>query len=436
MVMVTTRRHPMWALGAMSIFAIGASGACESTPPDDSEPSEVAAPDGGDASAEGADAGDAASAETIPTCGETVCPIGPDPVCDVDRAVRIGSEATCEDTANGPACGLEEVQTRCDEDPNGLCLGGECVVVDGGMCGWKWGEHLAITSEFRFGNHSDEINPETGKPVDECCFDFDGDGDIDNSWSESLKSLAPFLGDANEVIATQLENDLAWNGFDVLGLDDIENDPQVELVGYFLVPSRDNDGAHPSSGQVKALMRASSFRDGTLLPRISASGSIVNGRFVSQVARYVILLGNMDLRIELPFRGVRIEADVKLDENGKGVIFDGDGLGAKIGGYVLRSDLFEALNRDLSDTCVCKSTGPDGVPLDPANGTCYPPADFGCEDPDPVCAFLHGPLCESFVSFYQPDFDSDGDGVLDAQTSGIFFRTRQVEITGWHVVCQ
>jgi hypothetical protein len=408
------------------VACLGAIG-CESAPADPSEP-EV---DGGDASSIEDLLGEVgADADIRPTCATTTCPVGPLPYCDVDHANAIATETTCEDTADGPVCGLREVVTPCDDSAAGLCLLGACTTIDGGRCNWQWGENLAIMDEFRFGNHSDEIDPATGEPVDACCFDFTGDGKIDNSWSASLRALAPFLGDANEVLANQFKNGLAWNGLDVRGLDDIENDPQVDLIGLLLVPDADNDGKHPRSGEATTKVRGASFREGTTLPRISASGAIINGRFVSETARFVILLGGERARVELLFRGARIEGDVSFDENGRGIVFDGPGGGAHLGGYVVQSELFDAVNRDIADTCVCRSTGPNGEPLDPANGTCFPAADPSCEDPDPVCNLLHGPLCESFVSFYQPDFDADGDGVLDSQTSGAFFHTRQVEITG------
>lgn len=359
------------------------------------------------------------------TCEQIGCPEGPPPVCDAERAASFVTTQVCEDRGDGPKCHPRTDAVACDPERTHLCLERECREAPRNGCGWQPSEHTSIIKKFAFADMGEVIDPTTMERTDSCCRDFDGDGTMDNGWSDSVRALQPLIGDANQLYADQIRRGNGLIILDTRELDDPVaplNDDYVEIVGYFGTYAGGSPGL-AGDGNSLFHIQGSSFQRGTWRPVLSAVGAIEGGHFRSSSARFSAILKGTSFYLEVPIRDARFEGDVTVGDHGELLFAGPHAQGAALSGYLERSELYRAINLDLANQCTCRSVAPDGAPLDPVTGRCNPPADPSCVDPIDFCAALHGILCEPFIHTIPPDFDADGDGAADSFTVGMFFET-------------
>lgn len=358
------------------------------------------------------DAGSDADDVSVDACAGFVCAPPPSSHCAVHREalVRFGDGVCIAD--DGPACHYAEEPEPCGV--GALCIDGACQAMPS-RCDFPVGDHLTVTRFLDFGNQSDERDPETGEPVDACCTDFDGDGFVDNAMGDSFRELAPILGPTSTI----------WQGviqrgpplFELRGVDDWVNDAEVEVFGY------GGKSYVPATGVVT--IAADGFEPGTNLPPMSGRGFIQDGvlHLVDGYQRTVLGPADIPIIVEI----TRFELRGKITPAADGIGFALDGLdgepGARASGLIERDAVLAALNLHGPTQCHCATFGvPDEPFIDLVSGTCQPielrDPTPGCEESDPLCQLLEGPLCDFLVARLLPDIDTNDDGQADAISVG------------------
>lgn len=284
----------------------------------------------------------------------------------------------------------------------------------------------SVMTEVRIGNQG-SIDPATQLPNDACCFDFTGDGQVDNKLGQIFRSMGQLAGmDVNGLYADAIASGSVLKMVSVEGLDDLVNDGAVQVS---LLDGKDADADLTNNlvglGSFEVL--ASSFgQDGRAVSRF-ANGSVTSGQLVagpSTVRLSLPLLGTM---VELELSEARLEGPILLGPDGKGLaIGSASGEGAKLGGVVRRRDVAQALNAAARKcSCLQYADGKDAISIT-SNSTlkCETPAKDDCTAQDGAFCDSFGSFCAVTLGLFASDVDLDGDGAKSSIDDGVSLGVR------------
>jgi hypothetical protein len=287
---------------------------------------------------------------------------------------------------------------------------------------FEWGTASVITSFA--------IEGEADDPV--CCFDYNGDGDVDNALG-TLLAGANFQGQINDSIAEGINDGSIAILLEHDGLEGpLMGGTTAEFnVNFWLGEwGTDADGnvitALDPAGNNPLLIDPASIDSGAqplaYIPDAQLDGGAVDaGPGVFQLA--IELLGTpLVLRVS----AARVQADVDFPNSS---IDGGVALtNAQLGGYVKAEDIVEAINV-FATTCEC--LGLNGAPLLGDTG-CSPNADAAaCTDAgEDTCAQIASNCNLLSAVPALADIDADGDGELDAISIGATFTAAGATIQG------
>ncbi len=313
-----------------------------------------------------------------------------------NNGTTVPAPPTCAD-ANPPA--------RCSEDPTTKT---------------DWAPTSIINQLIIEGTEDDPV----------CCFDYTGDGEIDNALGQDVGGLIG-LDAINDNIATSIDDGSLVLLLEHAGLDDATTDDDF-LINFFIGSHVEPfDGLEATNNQV--LIDPASFDMGSQPQAYVPDASVTGGAVAAGPGTVKIQISLAAATLDVTVSQARIEADVDAANSA----LDATGVslsGGKLGGVVKVRDVFTAANEFAANSCTCLGLT---QPLLDDNGMC--PEDGGdvtaCEDAmEDTCATV-GENCGLFgaVSIFA-DVDLDGDGAAgtidDGLSLGASFTTAGAEITG------
>lgn len=266
-------------------------------------------------------------------------------------------------------------------------------------------------------------------PNRSCCFDYTGDGQIDNAVGAQIVSLAQTLGfaDVNSSIAsaigtgelvylityadwTALEADSNISLSMLSGTDtDLDYLDNLQGTGSFFPDPASLDA------QGKPLWRFSQAR--VAAPAMAGGQSKLSASGGSLDVTFPGLVDAVELRLEQ----VRLEASVvggaTLEAGGRVALVQG-----KLGGVLPRARFFDSLNV-VSNQCACLRRDAFAYNAETNRYTCTLDQTYCAQDPDDGCRSVGDrALCSSLAFLSrQTDVDTDSDGRDDAFSFGATF---------------
>lgn len=335
-------------------------------------------------------------------CGSEACVDRPAPGCSPDKLSRWSYTADpfCQDDAGGfPMCVWPLTDAR--------CLEGEACRVEGDSALCAAPRDTCEVALSRFGTWISAARLPSGDD-DACCFDFDGDGTVDNGLAELAQSVAGlFDSDPQAFIDAFVERALNAYLLQYTGLDSVFDDAGLRvdvLVGY----DKDGDPTDNRLGTERFLVRTGSYDGpnpvGTLASSVIADG-VLSGR--SATMRFPMPL-TADLFIA-EVRDVRLEGQVYLGANGRGLTLEGTGAGghgARFGALFPLAEVYRAVNAFAHDTCTCLDTaGADLVSNADGFWQCHAADSAACNpaDPDEARCIDLAAYCSAAILLLRPD---------------------------------
>ena len=348
-------------------------------------------------------------------CDPNPCDDPPADGCEGDTPVVYDATGDCIFIADSVSCGYSFTEGEpCAEGT--FCSEGACV--DGGPPS-EFGEDVSVISEM--------VIAAANEPED-CCFDFDGDGQVDNGVGGLLSSLGMFLGDVD--LDGSLAEAIADGSITIVleadGLDDLENDDSVDVRGYV---------GYYEDGEV--LIQPGSFNeDGTPLVHFT-QGEVIDG---------VATMGPNDFQTSLPLAGINLSLEVK-DARGQTEVSAGsdgehfDMTDGRLGGLIPFGDIVQTLNT-VAATCECLDL--EGGSMFDLNGEDSISCSSAFDDANPSCSDSDGDLCTGLagiadqkflvcnigLGLIKPDIDTDFNGKGDHFSIGLRFEGEATEISG------
>lgn len=384
---------------------------------------------------DGSDEGDVADGAEVAgdACSGVSCEVPP-VRCNEDRSgVVVSSEAVCVADGGAFECRASEAMTACAFGTE-FCIDERCMT-HAEFCQPDPKRRWTYFTKLAGGNQSDPL-PD-GTIADRCCFDFDGDGEIDNRLGQIFWQNRALLGDVNEITVKQIASGLLSMLVEIRGLPDREegdgsnaplNAEHVEIMGA--------GGGIPTNGATGLgttyVYNPPSWFPRTHLPRAFGTGKIVDGRLLAYDGQSVLRTGGTLPGLQVPIKHVRFDARVSIGPNGRGLAMGGlsGDRGGQYGGLVPTRGFYELVNAVVTEQCPCAQFGPNVLPVDLDTGECNPPIEGDCSAGEPYCQAFTGPLCSAFMGLFEPDIDSDGDGKLDSLSVGFWFEGTSIEVTG------
>lgn len=266
-----------------------------------------------------------------------------------------------------------------------------------------------------------------------CCFDFSGNGNIDNRLG-GLLGVAENLGfDVNGGLETALRFGDVIYLFEFSGLSNTDYDSDFDLA-FYTGTDTDFDFEPNYAGTGEVWVRPDALE--TIVPvkpkwgfetasinegQIDATGGFLRLEFPG-------LLDEVRIDVVQARLTATIDPDADLTAGGLVPMTDG-----KLGGVVLRDDFFTSLN-DASIACDCLGRA---VYTKNASGTYSCNSTFSdevaCEsDPAQGCRFLASSQYCSVLGTLSSsvDIDTDGDGTKDGYSFGATFNAVGASIQG------
>lgn len=378
---------------------------------------------------------DALEDVAIDRCEPNPCTEPPsEPACSLDRTTRgVAAEGpgACVALEDGHQCTYTMEPTACG--PEALCSLGACVQV-GTYCDWPVDDGpWTFGVVHRFGGIADEIDPETGHPIDECCFDLDGKGGIDNGFGAMMRRIGSFFpSDINSYFAERIESLATTFVSQLRGAPEPASDllvgaRRVDLLG--LTGHLHDDSGDPFAGDGLIVLHEQSFVVGTVIPRVHIELELDDGAIVGADGIMGFAIGEQLKQVEVVV--TRAEGELTLGEGGFGFATTGDGgRGARFGGYIPRSAWLTIWNEHAAEFCTCTTfDSEDGNVIELATGACAP-AVSTCTEPDAICRLFASALCQGVVDMMEADHDTDGDGEPDAISAGWWTRSVPTRVHG------
>ncbi|MCA9563487.1 MAG: hypothetical protein KC561_08355 [Myxococcales bacterium] len=287
------------------------------------------------------------------------------------------------------------VTPECDPECTGNteCRGGQCVAPDFSVEDYftatndnthSYWWRLQLPSELSESS-DDDIDCDNGdEEPTTCCFDLDGDGEIDNGIGDLLGLVSTYLGDSEDPVDINAALQGAVDvGTVVLLMDYLEfNNPgDVEfsvLVGAFAdegTTASDIQMRRDGSGDyfVQESISFDEFGPQILFGNAQIAGDTLtagpsNFSLVLPLGEFLSDFG-IDLNLALTLRRARISAPVSVEESGvfteDTTCTDEEGTfemaTGKLGGLVTVRELLDELDRGLVDICGAPSECMDGV---------------------------------------------------------------------------
>ena len=359
-------------------------------------------------------------ADNAAVCTDATCVRAAERRCsdDLTASLVLAPQGTCAGD-DGQTCAYPE-PTREECGEHGVCVEGACVNVES-LCDWPFGERISIQSQLHVGDQSDETDPVTGQRVDTCCVDFDGDGVVDDQLGTVFRNLRTALVDINPYFDEQIRHGDFNLLYDFRGLDDLVNDDHVEILVYESLPDYNLAQQKPTeSGTGSFIVKQRSWLPDTRIPRLHLEGRIEDGHLLMDQGAFAFYFAISDSAgvVELPFENFLFDGTVELGPNGHGLKIE-----ATLGGLIDPKALFRTLNNEVHWSCDC-ATFPNGQEaIDVETGGCNAPLP-GADCQDAFCgAMTDQQVCAGVLSLFEPTIDSDGDGVKDRISAGLFINT-------------
>ncbi len=369
--------------------------------------------------------GDVAASEVADgvMCGSIACDDPPPSGCSPDRLATwtFGAEAACELDAGGfPLCRYPLSDARCAE-------GDACrVEEERAICAAP-----RTTCEVALGRIGTWISV-ARVPADEseaCCFDFDGDGQIDNGLADLAAALQPlFAAGAQAFVDAFIQRGLNAYLLQYRRLDGIASDSDV---GVDVLLGLDVDGNHADNllGNERFAVRMASY-DGPA-PR-STFGTAAFSGFVlrARSANLAFPLPLADAPFAAALGDVRLDARVTFGDNGRGLTLDAVGAdvhGARFGALFPVSEVYRAVNAFARGSCACLDlAGSDLVVASGGGWQCASPGSSACnpEDPDESQCIDLATYCGAALLLLRPD-------VADSISIGLWIQGLSAGFSGF-----
>lgn len=359
-------------------------------------------------------------------CDPNPCTTAPAATCDgTTKKVTYAATGTC--TANGTSASCAYAPTTTDCAGTEVCAAGACVAA-GDVCDYVFVDRVSYVTHIAVGNQA------AGTPApDACCFDFTGDDKVDNKLGSVLKAASGLLNlDINATIAEQIASGSLTLLLETKGVDDAANDGTVAIAGFYGT----SVDANAAAGTGHFTVNPSSFQGGTSLPLISfPSAKITSSVLTAGPNLFQLSLPIVGAQLDIAVTDTQLEGTVAVGPNGKGLTMDGNGgLGAKLGGVVKKSDLYNALNGYLA-TCTCVTGGS----LISEAGTCNTLNTSACGDNDGAACKQLPQYCSALIGLLSADVDLNEDGdtkdIEDGISIGVWVKATSGTIDGVDQQC-
>ena len=331
------------------------------------------------------------------------------------------AEGTCTNDGGAAKCDYAATETNC-AFAGKICSNGQCLAA-GDPKDYVFAPASSVLTSLAFGNVED---------AEQCCFDFTGDGEVDNALGKLIKGLGSVLGDTkvNEEITENMQTGGLVILFNYQGLDDATADNSLTLNSFY---GSDTNGDYTDNlaGKGDFTVDLDSFMAGTATPQAQfGGGSIANGKLTAGPGKFMLTFSLGDIKLKAAVSGTLMEADVTVGPNGTGLEFTN----GKLGGYIKMDDLYAALNGYVTGSCSCLNLGGPLIGFDEAKGkmVCASNDASTCDqenEDEGICAQL-GSFCGAALLFLKPDIDSDGDGEKDGMTVGAWINGTSANIIG------
>lgn len=297
--------------------------------------------------------------------------------------------------------------------PKEVCFDGSCLP-SGSPESYAFPDHVTFLDEAAFGGIGDEPP---------CCFDLDGDGELDNAATELWSTLSSERGGESNV-NDRLEQFISGGTMRALlearGLDPGRSSA-FELRVLWGARSTDFDAVVEGVEGFEIL--PSSFVPGTALPRTRLDAVLDGEELRVDGGTFRIRMPAGERAVWLPIRDVRIEASAAPAETGDALTLED----AQLGGYLRLADFWASVN-DVAERCDCLELG--GEPFvdasDPRNPSCTPTA--GAEACEPEDGPEYRRTCQQLAQYCEvatwiapefADIDADDDDTPDAISFGL-----------------
>jgi hypothetical protein len=366
----------------------------------------------------------------VDPCEPNPCTAPGDGACSLDRRAVLTPAATglCSAVGGVASCTYPDEVETCGLEA--FCSLSECVEV-GSFCDfpldagpWSFG---VVHRYAGFG----EIDPETGDPVDECCFDLNGDGAIDNRFGTMMRSIGSFFPiDLNEWFEERMRSFTVSFVSQLRGLPEVWSEVlvgrhKVDLLGFVGRPTAGSADPFTQLGLIEIF--ETSFSNQSVLPRVHVELELEDGAITGAYGVIGFGLGAELRNAEVTV--MRAEGTLMLDEEGLGfgAFMDGQP-GVKFGGAISRSEWLSIWNDHVDSFCVCTTfLEGDVSAIDLETGKCNTPIQT-CTEPDSICQVFTSPLCHPLVDQMAADLDTDGDGINDSISAGWWSKSVPVRV--------
>lgn len=366
----------------------------------------------------------------VDPCEPNPCTSPGEAACSLDRRAVLTPAATglCSNDGGVASCTYPDEVETCGLEA--FCSLSECVEV-GSFCDfpldagpWSFGVL------HRYGGFG-ETDPETGAPVDECCFDLDGDGVIDNGFGTMMRAIGSFFPiDLNEWFEERMRSFTVSFVSQLRGLPEVRSEVlvgmhKVDLLGFVGRPRAGSPDPFTQLGLIE--LYETSFSNQTVLPRVHVELDLDEGAITGAYGVIGFAVGENLRNAEVTI--TRAEGTLMLDEEGLGFGASLDGQpGVKFGGVISRSEWLSIWNDYVDTYCVCTTfLEGDVSAIDLESGKCNTPIST-CTEPDPICFVFTSFLCKDLVEAMQPDLDTDGDGNNDSISTGWWSKSVPVRV--------
>jgi hypothetical protein len=410
----------------VALFCLAAVGCSDTTTketPDSGDPFDLGGFDAGDAGNKPADLGrdtgggddlgpgdmavrDVSDASAMPDLSDAsnadASDVGPDSTTDMTvNTVDVGDAGdTGPDMATLPPCQQMNPPPRCSEDPDTF----------------EWAPAGVINTL--------ELQGTDNAP--ECCFDLNGDGEIDNALGMNLAAFG-FLADVNLTLGASIANGEYVGIFEFDTIADLSDDTfQTNFYSGAWGPAM--TGLSATGNEVE--VNASDLEMGAQPRWFFNSSSLIGGTLEASDGTILGLFPVFTLaNASVPVYQARIEATV--DGINSGLPLPGVALmSGQLGGVIATDDIFQTIN-DIAGQCSCLGLGNDPL-YDVQSSSCNMNADVqACEIAgETTCAELADNCSLLPVIPLLADVDLDGDAVNDAVSVGFEFTTWGATIVG------
>jgi len=370
--------------------------------------------------------------DSCSACERDVCSVVNDSCCNSNTPCPKNAESCLFDTCNLETQQCETVpvpsccQSEGDCGQGEVCREGFCRP-EGDPASWGFPLPGTLLTSFEVAGSSD------------CCFDIDGDGDVDNFIGGFNAGIGSLTGGAASVFMDAGPVALGFRG---LG----DGGPVDVVMG--LVTDADGDPGNDLSGEGTFALTSGAFFTGTATPVHGfTAASFAEGQLVASEGRLQLPWSHAEvcgdsldfslgllLPLDMPWGQAMLSANATVAPNGGLTMTDGKLTGVAPMGYIVDrlNALFAArcgcvdgsvsFSLDSDNKIACDDPGVDASAC--SNGLDY------CENesPDFVCKLLTDD-CSIVRPMFSPDVDTDFDGVADSLSISATFEGVSAIIT-------